>query len=161
MACLPQHLLKKQAQGRGQLKQSGKRTSSKQSVSSSDGKMCWRSLHRILFPLLKNSTTSSSASASSSPSHCFDFVKRTTEARLQGRKLDSLSLSLSPRYIMLTSTKALRPESGKNDLVQELKSYLKATTTKAAQLQKRKRVEETPAAAIWRENNRNPLLQDL
>jgi hypothetical protein len=36
---------------------------------------------------------------------------------------------------MLTSTKALRPESGKNDLVQELKSYLKATTTKAAQLQ--------------------------
>lgn len=91
MACLRQHLLKKQARGRGQWKQSGKRTSSKQSVSSSDGKMCWRSLHRILFPLLKNSTTSSSASASSSPSHCFDFVKRTTEARLQGRKLDSLS----------------------------------------------------------------------
>jgi hypothetical protein len=64
---------------------------------------------------------------------------------------------------MLTSTKALRPESGKNDPVQELKSYLKATTTKAAQLPKKKkrRVEETPTAAIWRENNRNPLLQEL
>jgi hypothetical protein len=62
---------------------------------------------------------------------------------------------------MLTSTKAFRPESGKNDLVQELESYLKATTTKAAQLQKQKRVEETPTAAIWRENNRNQLLQEL
>jgi hypothetical protein len=62
---------------------------------------------------------------------------------------------------MLTSTKALRPGSGKNDLVQELKSYLKATTTKVAQLQKQKRVEETPTTAIWRENNRNPLLQEL
>jgi hypothetical protein len=62
---------------------------------------------------------------------------------------------------MLTSTKALRPDSGKNDLVQELKSYLTATTTKAAQLQKQKRVEETLTAAIRRENNRNPLLQEL
>jgi hypothetical protein len=42
---------------------------------------------------------------------------------------------------MLTSTKALRPESGKNDPVQELKSYLKATTTKAAQLPKKKKDE--------------------
>lgn len=88
MACLPQHLLKKQAQGRGQLKQSGKRTSSKQSVSTSeiitqDIIPSTKELHHFFFCL------------------CFSFtfslfwLRQTHYWRTPARKETRLSLSLS------------------------------------------------------------------